>query len=382
LKMKRKRLVLSIALTLVLLVLIVFILMWPAEEREVRYTVRTLAVPGCVSNSASSINDLGTVVGHANPLTGKGSNVVWDRDGKAKVIALNVEGNCQFRQINGRGQVFGWVCKPNLVDCNFVWSETDGMRKLDSGKDGYAVAVDMNDLGQASGHWTSPEDETHAVVWNASGEMEDLGLDPRSFASVINNRGTVFGFSQKRLFIHRPNEITTFHGLSHFCSIEDMNDREQVVGEAPNWSQNVADNYRAFLWSATDDLVHLEDWPGYITRALAINNSGQIVGQAEPFENSGPPDFLRNMIEVFRDVTYQDPVYWKYWQGSHAILWEDGELTDLNDLIPGDTDWISLCVATDINERGQIVGYGNHRDTRRGLRTGFVLTPVAEREGP
>ena len=42
---------------------------------------------------------------------------------------------------------------------------------------------------------------------------------------------------------------------------------------------------------------------------------------------------------------------------NYAFLWQDGVLTDLNDLIPPGSDW-ELLVAYDINDYGQIVGYG------------------------
>jgi probable HAF family extracellular repeat protein len=54
-----------------------------------------------------------------------------------------------------------------------------------------------------------------------------------------------------------------------------------------------------------------------------------------------------------------------------AVLWEEGEIYNLNDLILPEPSWI-LQSATDINDHGQIVGYGSHE----GKTKAFLLTPI------
>jgi uncharacterized membrane protein len=53
-----------------------------------------------------------------------------------------------------------------------------------------------------------------------------------------------------------------------------------------------------------------------------------------------------------------------------AVMWRDGEIIDLNDLVPPDGDW-HLEVATAVNDAGMVVGYGR----RAGLpgRRAFLL---------
>lgn len=80
--------------------------------------------------------------------------------------------------------------------------------------------------------------------------------------------------------------------------------------------------------------------------ANSINNAGQIVGF------SYTPD-----------------------SEQRAVLWEDGNLIDLNGLISGDAGW-KLASAAKINNRGQIVGTG-YRD---GQQQGFLLTAIDDSE--
>lgn len=55
----------------------------------------------------------------------------------------------------------------------------------------------------------------------------------------------------------------------------------------------------------------------------------------------------------------------------HAFLFDQGEMLDLNTLIPSDSGWI-LIDANGINNQGQIIGVGKHQGNRRA----FLLTPV------
>jgi len=56
--------------------------------------------------------------------------------------------------------------------------------------------------------------------------------------------------------------------------------------------------------------------------------------------------------------------------GSHAFIYRDGAMIDLNSLLPAGSGWI-LEAATAINGSGEIVGYG----TRNGQRHAFRLVP-------
>jgi probable HAF family extracellular repeat protein len=84
---------------------------------------------------------------------------------------------------------------------------------------------------------------------------------------------------------------------------------------------------------------------GAVASALSINSRGDIVGESE--------------------VT---PVE------SHAFLYRDGAMLDLNNVIDSTQDW-TLQIAWDISDNGLIVGWGTHNGDARS----FLLTPLIER---
>jgi hypothetical protein len=54
-----------------------------------------------------------------------------------------------------------------------------------------------------------------------------------------------------------------------------------------------------------------------------------------------------------------------------AVLWERRRIYNLNDAVPPDSGWSVLAEARDINDKGEIVGYGG---ATNGL-TAFLLIP-------
>jgi probable HAF family extracellular repeat protein len=77
-------------------------------------------------------------------------------------------------------------------------------------------------------------------------------------------------------------------------------------------------------------MTELGSLGGTQTNPLAINDRGQVVGSSRT-ATSGT--------------------------STHAFLWENGEIVDLNDLIVPGSGWV-LQQATCINASGQIVGTG------------------------
>jgi probable HAF family extracellular repeat protein len=125
----------------------------------------------------------------------------------------------------------------------------------------------------------------------------------------------------------------------------DISQHGQVAGQGTN----PAGQPRAFLWAGGDALdLGVPVAEGNLSRARGINDSGDVVGEWR--------------IGVGRQARFK------------AFLYEDGQMKDLNTLIPAGTGW-DLTGAQAINENGQVVGAGTRSgQTRAFLYEGGAVT--------
>lgn len=125
----------------------------------------------------------------------------------------------------------------------------------------------------------------------------------------------------------------------------DINNSGDVVGEAGTASFAS----EAFHYSYADDqMTSLGTLGGSNSSAGGINDDGDIVGWAEDAEGN-----------------------------RSAFLYRDGEMQDLNELlIVTSRPTIRLTEARDINERGQIVGWGVSKSGGQDDTIAFLLTPA------
>jgi len=128
----------------------------------------------------------------------------------------------------------------------------------------------------------------------------------------------------------------------------DINTAGDVVGFSNPPGETPEGDFiaQAFYWtsgaSKVEKIGTLDGDP--LSEAFAINSAGQVVG-----------------------VSFGDAV-----RGSRAFIWQDGVLTNLNDLVDIAPD--VLLSAQDINEAGQITG--RVRDGVTGEINAFIATPV------
>lgn len=264
------------------------------------------------------------------------------------------------RDINNSGQMVGGWTDLN-GQAHPLLGNQDTVTDLGSfnGITNFNTAQAINDLGQVIGS---------AITTNSSGQVQYLGWlwengikrglnysNNISFVpSEINNLGQIVGasFALSQDPIDDSNAVVlTSDGVIELPALNDstqsigydINNRGQVVGYSDN---------EAVLWSDGDVLGLGILGSNYNTYSVAsgINDLGQVVGYSSISDASSP--------------TF----------GRHAFLW-DGQLTDLNNLIPLDSGW-ELEDAMDINNKGQIVG----RAILNGQYHAYLLTPLSGSE--
>jgi probable HAF family extracellular repeat protein len=220
-------------------------------------------------------------------------------------------------------------------------------------------------------------------------------------AQAINNRGQIVGSgivnSQTHAFVYRKGEVTDLGEVlkDSYSAAWGINNSGDVVG-ASGSSERQSE---AFVYSASDGSVEKLGVPGgdtannfSVSEAVGVNARGDVIGWSFVYPQQNPPRSLAFLYEagqtepVFLDPLPADPavpgdtedlytrardidetglvVGWSRDNDSggqvrqfSAVLWENGQPEDLNDLIPEHSGW-QLTDAYAINERGQIVGSG------------------------
>jgi len=293
-------------------------LIHPGDRLTIPPRAVELEVPGGDSSEATAINNLGQVVGVSGTATDVQHAFLWHDGVLTAIGTLEGDDISDAWAINERGQVIGQSFGRGGRYRPFLW-EDGVMTPLETGTldGGSAFAASINDHGQVVGYLGRAH--SRAVLWD-NGVVTDLGTlgGARSQAGAINNRGQIAGASDTssgewHAFLWQDGVMSDLGAIGNPL---DINERGQIVG----WRQTDAGE-SAFLWD-NGVVTDLGTLGGDFTKARAINERGQIVGQSEPAS----------------DV-------------AHAVLWQDGVMIDLG-MLEGDV----YSDAMAINDCGQIVG--------------------------
>jgi hypothetical protein len=183
------------------------------------------------------------------------------------------------------------------------------------------------------------------TLFNKDGTKVDLGNLPDGYfgdttttAHAINNLSQVVGVSGGSAFLWTKEKGIQGIG-STFSFGKDINDKGQVALSEGSPSRG----YEAILYDINTGkrttLANLNN--GYVNHALGLNSKGEVVGNS-------------------------------YTDFSVATLYKNGKVQNLNEAIAPNSGW-KLEFATDINDKGQIIGRGTFNGQEN---QGFLLTPI------
>ncbi len=307
--------------------------------------------------------------------------------------------------VNNRGHVAAYgnnAANPNAFagDAPFLWKgpgEIELLPGLPGATD--SIAYGMNNLDQVVGaSGAAVGSSADAVLWD-DGAVVDLGKlpgDTGSDAIAINNEGVAVGdsysattflavFWDKSRVIHRLPNLPG-DAISGAAAI---NERGQIAGT----SGTDFTHYHAVLWNGGAP-VDLGTLGGDISFTIAINSSGQVAGAAQLPNGLFHAAMWHNGVLIDLGTFGSDPYGWSGglngrgdivgFSGqslvdvatAHALLWQDGQMINLQSQIPADSGWV-LQQADSINDKGQIGGIGLHNGQIRA----FLLTPVGNHSG-
>ena len=313
--------------------------------RMPRYLVTDLGTLGGDESRAWGINNLGWVVGMAETAGNDRhsflytNGVMIDLTTRFPVVGYSSEA----LSINDTGQIVGfpsenseWGYRVEFNGTNhFILRTPEVRRNLPRSINASGQVVGSVDTYDLLTRGFILKDGEFSLIVPATGE---------STAFASNDDGTVVGRvgtpSGVRGFWRTPGGVMELLGTlgGSFSEARDINRTGVIAGS----SMNPAEQLRgAFFYNGF--VVDLGTLGGTQSTATAVNVHGQIVGNANtPFSEQ------------------------------HAFLWHGCVLYDLNQLIGTNSPW-TLVSATDINDRGQIVGTG-YRGFDRNESRAFLLT--------
>lgn len=300
---------------------------------------------------ARSINNSTTIVGDSVSSGGDSRGFVWSQwQNNAQMQSLgNGKHNTNATAIDSSGVILGGTDKRNRSEAG-TWrsySPTNGMQNLGN----TTIAYNINDNGQILASNGNASQTKIYSIWGGHNPVKVGGNMDIKYASDINNSGHVIGETALGtpyiwdMYNNRTEKISSITG-----SATDINDSGSVVGTKRGdiaANGQVIDNgeSQAYIYE-NGTVVEL----GYVgagtnSEAYAINEEGLVVGSSN----------------------------------NNAFLWDaDNGMLNLNDLLPDGSDWTNLSVASDINDLGQIVGWG----TINGETHSFLISEIVAAPEP
>jgi probable HAF family extracellular repeat protein len=228
--------------------------------------------------NALAINASGQIVGSTTTPYGYRRAVLYSGGSMTALGGMSGNYHSEATAINDAGTIAGWWYNSSFLYRN---GQFFGLGNI-GGTNSHAYAINASD--QVVGSATNASGRNHAFI-SSGGTMTNLGTlgGLSSEAYAINDIGQVVGVSDidsgysPHAFVYSGGSMTSLGtlGSAHTSFANDINNHGAIVGNSGS---------RAFLYEdgAIQDLntliAPLSGWT--IRDAVAINDSGQIVGYA------------------------------------------------------------------------------------------------------
>jgi uncharacterized membrane protein len=327
---------------------------------------------------------------------------------------------------------FVWIIPLGVIAPGVIRAQSQTKPKTESAPSYRVVELPLRSLALSSSGWVAGiTPDQKAARWSAQTGLERVPL-PAEFvlseATGINSKGdtvgTAFTADSSRCvaFVFRQGKVFLLPGEQSHA--EGINEAGEIVGQArlPEqkavgpvlWRKgsvidlkiccagtarrintsglivgdtyNQQGHYHAFLWDTARGARPVALPGEEYSSALALNDRGQVVVRAVPsgllLYSDGRFDAIGVREATPHALNKSGIVVGSYGvkpEGQRAFSWDKVQgLRDLNGLIDPQAGW-QLEVATSINDRGEIVGWGDHEGTEN---AGFLLLPRSPWNAP
>jgi probable HAF family extracellular repeat protein len=259
------------------------------------------------------INSAGVIAGYTqNGATGiRGFRAV----GTSAVIldafpGTNIDGFTRAVAINASGQIAGSASNGTSPMHAVLWNSSNAIQDLGTLGGTTSAAIDINDAGQVIGTSTLPGDATtHFFLWSAGTGMQDISpvLGTATSILAINSSGQIVGTygvsnAQSHAFLYTPGsgvrDLGTLGGAS--SSPTGLNNLGQVVGS----SVTSGGTTHAFLWTPSDGMEDVTAITGFAA-ITALNDRLQTL-TTNTSSGSGPNG--PQLVQLTVTASNQPPV--------------------------------------------------------------------------
>ncbi|MEE9356192.1 MAG: LamG-like jellyroll fold domain-containing protein [Methylococcaceae bacterium] len=328
---------------------------------EFEYSISTLPY----GLSPTGINESGQIVGTISDEPLESRAFLYTNDNLVDLGTLG--GNSSVpTAINNQGEIVGYSKTAEGTEHAFLYS-SGVMTDLGTLGGNNSRAFDINDRGEIVGESATIGDGSLRAFSYSFETMTDLGTLVGDFSSAIgiNNSGEITGNSSASLgrqpFIYKNGLMTMLENLPTGLVPGGIQNDARAINDAGQIAFNSTTFFNSFSLSIDNPYLYSEGssmrFPaqGEQHRIFALHNLGYAIGQSHPiaFGDPAQPNFFKPF----------------------AVLWTNNEELLLENRVPNlaELGWTTLTSASDLNNKGQIVGSGTWNNR---FPTGFLLTPL------